>query len=146
VTDVKKAVFWDIGAYPDDGGSKLFWKASRYLPDYMALHPRRKPSLSLDMFVVFNIVFIWWLNFELSVVSVTKITVMLIYCALFALNFESCCFRNLRTRSPASGSGWSHLVINSVSFMFFGFLLSPPFSLTLQKLGSYVHCIAIKMW
>jgi hypothetical protein len=29
---------------PDDGGSKYLWNGGKFLPDYMALQPRRHPS------------------------------------------------------------------------------------------------------
>jgi hypothetical protein len=33
----------------DDGGSKLLWNISQYLPDYMVQHPRRQPSSYLSL-------------------------------------------------------------------------------------------------
>jgi hypothetical protein len=35
---------WWVTHCPDDGGSKLLWNVSRFLPDYMAQHPRRQSS------------------------------------------------------------------------------------------------------
>jgi hypothetical protein len=50
---MKTAVFCDVASCrlvdkgdDDNGGSKLLWNASHYLPDYMVVHPRRQTSSS----------------------------------------------------------------------------------------------------
>jgi hypothetical protein len=35
--------------HPNDGGSKLLWNVSQYLPDYTVQHPRRQPSSYLSL-------------------------------------------------------------------------------------------------